>query len=335
MRSKVAIWLEQQWYQIGPWHILLWPISLIFSGLVWIRRVFYRVGIFKSYGLPVPLVVVGNITVGGAGKTPLVILLAKHLRQLGYHPGVISRGYGAVISTAKPVEQNSTAQEVGDEPLLIARQSECPVWVGRDRVLTAQSLLRAHPNCNILISDDGLQHYRMRRDVELVVVDGVRRFGNKLSLPAGPLREPMLRLSQVDAIVYNGGDGASNYQMRLRGVRLMNVQDPSIAISPAELTGRPLHAIAGIGHPDRFFEQLKQLGMDVQKHPFPDHHHYSLEDLQFAGDDTILMTEKDAVKCTAFARSNWWYLPVEAEVDTELLDLVSLKIRQKAGNSYG
>ena len=315
----MASWLERQWYRIGPWHGLLLPLSLLFRSLVWLRRQLYRSGLLKSGRLPVPVIVVGNISVGGTGKTPLVIWLVEYLLQQGYRPGVLSRGHGGTAAATMAVNPATDPYLAGDEPVLIARRCGCPVWVGKNRTQTGRALLRSRPDCDVLICDDGLQHYSLARDFEIAVVDGRRRFGNGWMLPAGPLRESVGRLKTVDAVVINGGLAtAANVAMTLQGKLFRNLNHPDRTVAASDLAGKPLHAVAGIGNPERFFAQLEGMGLIVQRHPFPDHHPYRPEDLQFAGAEAILMTEKDAVKCAAFAQPNWWYLEVSAKVDATL-----------------
>jgi len=326
--TKMQRWLERQWYRVGPWHLLLLPLSWVFYLLVRLRRLLYQQGMLKTSKLPVPVVVVGNINVGGTGKTPLVIWLVEYLRQQGYCPGVISRGYGGMATQPLPVSTVTNPVLAGDEPVLIARRTGCPVWVGRNRVEAGRALLRASPDCNVLVCDDGLQHYALAREVEIVVVDGARRFGNGLMLPAGPLREPKSRLAQADAVMINGGGtSAVGLSMALEGGLFRNLSDPTRSAIASDFSGQLLHAVAGIGNPSRFFEQLAQLGLPVQPHAFPDHHPYQPEDLQFAGTQGILMTEKDAVKCAAFAQPSWWYLEVNAKVDEALGLYVMQKLR--------
>lgn len=329
MCDRFSIWIQQQWVCVGIWHILLIPLSWLFWLLTTARRKAYEIGLLKSYRSIVPLIVVGNISVGGTGKTPLVIWLVEQLRQAGYRPAVISRGYGAGKAAVQAVRVDSLPADVGDEPVLLARRTGCPVWVGEDRVAVQRELLQAHPECNVLISDDGLQHYRMQRDIELVVVDAARGFGNGLLLPAGPLREPLARLSRVDAQVYNGRqEHTGGYGMMLKAGLLHNLLEAGLTTEIAALQGQKIHAIAGIGNPRRFFEQLHDMGLAVETHAFADHHAFRAEDLAFAGDTPVLMTEKDAVKCAAFAMPNWWYLPVDAEVDNALTDYVIHKLRK-------
>lgn len=333
MRKRFANWLERQWVRIGCWHILLMPLSWLFWLLSTCRRKAYESGTLKSYRSAVPLIVVGNIGIGGTGKTPLVIWLVEQLRLAGFSPGIISRGYGSKSKIPRAVVEGRLPSEFGDEPVLLARRTGCPVWVGVDRVAVQQALLLAHPQCNVLVSDDGLQHYRMQRDIELVVVDAQRGFGNGQLLPAGPLRESLSRLSEVDAVVYNGAgriapDKPDGFSMSLQGNVLCNLLNQGKTMNIADLREQVIHAVAGIGNPQRFFQQLRSMGLSVEAHLFSDHHDFQLEDLAFAGEDMILMTEKDAVKCAAFAKPNWWYLPVVAEVDKKLADYIIRRLRK-------
>lgn len=322
--------LQHYWYRLSPLHLLLFPVSLVFRALAAARRFLYRSRMLASVKLPVPVVVVGNISVGGTGKTPLTLWLAQQLTDNGWHPGIVSRGYTQTTgqkSMPHEVSIEDAADDVGDEPLLMAQRALCPVWIGRDRPAAAIALLQAHPECDILLSDDGLQHYRLRRDVEIAVVDGARRFGNGLLLPAGPLREPVSRLRTVDAIVINGGQvKGTEFAMSLQGALFYNLLNPAIVVSASEFTGQQLHAIAGIGHPRRFFTHLEHLELNVQQHAFPDHHRYSATDIAFKDADAILMTEKDAVKCAAFATEKCWVLRVDAQVNTALTQLILKKV---------
>jgi tetraacyldisaccharide 4'-kinase len=321
--------LQQHWYRLSPLHLLLYPLSLLFRLLVALRRLLFRVGLLASVKLPVPVIVVGNVTVGGTGKTPLTLWLAQRLIEAGWHPAIISRGYRSEgDASAREVRKDDSARTVGDEPLLMARRALCPVWVGRNRPSVAQALLQAHPECDILISDDGLQHYRLQRDIEIAVIDGVRRFGNGLLLPAGPLREPLSRLREVDALVFNGGtpDIAEGFTMSLQGTRFHNLLDPTLTRSASDFEGLKVHALAGIGHPQRFFRHLQQLGLQPDTHAFPDHHHYSGNEINPKDADAILMTEKDAVKCAAFASPRHWVLQVDAQVAPPLFNLITEKL---------
>lgn len=307
-------WLERQWSRVTFWHLLLWPVSLLFGVLSALRRLAYRVGVFNAWRAPVPVIVVGNITVGGTGKTPLTLWLAGYLRARGYHPGIVSRGYGGRADGIRTVASNDSAAEVGDEPLLLARRSACPVWVGKNRPSAARGLLAVHPECDVLLCDDGLQHYALARDVEIAVI-GSKGFGNGLLLPAGPLREPRSRLRSVDLVVVNGENSAHEQcVMRLEGATFRNVLDSRQTASAADFAGLLVHVVAGIGNPQRFFDSLERLGIAFTAHSFPDHHPYQAGDLQFDGAQAVLMTEKDAVKCVAFAQASWWYLEIDAQL---------------------
>lgn len=330
--------LEKHWRRITVVSLLLLPLSALFSVLARIRRIAYRLGLFSIVSAPVPVVVVGNLSVGGTGKTPVVIWLAKELQARGFTPGVISRGYGGSGEMSE-VLATSSPRHVGDEPLMIARRTHCPVWIGRDRAAAANRLVAGHPQVDILISDDGLQHYHLARNFEIVVIDARRQFGNRLLLPAGPLREPVSRLDTVDAAVVNGGEvpqlRVSAFAMRLDGSEFLNLVDPLKRMSAGQFGNMELHAVAGIGDPERFFSHLRSLGLSFTPHAFPDHHMFTASDLEFAGANAVLMTEKDAIKCTCFARDIWWALPVDAQIDSALADLVIQKINQKIGTSRG
>ncbi|MEY4728845.1 MAG: tetraacyldisaccharide 4-kinase [Pseudomonadota bacterium] len=328
-------YIESLWYRISPWHILLWPLSLAYGAVTAIRRALYRANIFKTQSVPVPVIVVGNITAGGSGKTPLVIWLAEFLQQQGYRPGVISRGYGREGDDVREVASQSRAAEVGDEPLLISRRANCPVVVGRDRVAAAQMLLEKNPQVNVIISDDGLQHDKLARQMEICVVDGARGFGNGCLIPAGPLRETTARLNQVDALIVNGEDNNSSIKsntyvstMKLAGSRFTNLHATEVQAQPDYFKGKNIHAVAGIGNPSRFFAHLNSLGLQITHHAFPDHHVFSAEDITFANADAVLMTEKDAVKCSSFATEHCWSLAVSAELDATFGARVLEKLKE-------
>ena len=347
---------------IGHWYrphktaltLALTPLSWLFGAVASSRRALYRVGLLRSTSLPVPVIVVGNIAVGGAGKTPLTIALVAALRARGYRVGIVSRGYGGNASMARAVGPGSHPDDVGDEPLLLV-ETGAPVWVGANRVATARLLLAAHRDVEVIVSDDGLQHTALGRDCEIVVVDAQRGFGNGALLPAGPLRESMARLSSVDAIVINGGTVvahspaslsrvvpaastagstaaptfAPTFAMTLEGDRFVNLVDGATA-SPEEFAGKRIHAIAGIGNPDRFFATLRALGLDPTCHPFPDHHRFVARDLDVAANaDVIVMTGKDAIKCGAFADARMWAMPVTARFDAVLVDRIVDRIADR------
>ncbi|MFA5372054.1 MAG: tetraacyldisaccharide 4'-kinase [Sideroxydans sp.] len=320
--------LPSYWYRLTPLHAVLYPFSLFFRFITALRRLGYRLHLLSSVKLPVPVIIVGNISVGGTGKTPLTLSLVQQMIAQGWHPGIVSRGYGGKDEPRlHEVQVDDLAEEVGDEPLLMAQRKLCPVWTGRDRPAAALALLRAHPECDVIFSDDGLQHYRLQRDVEIAVIDGERRFGNGLLLPAGPLREPVSRLQQVDAVVVNGGvaqDG--EFAMQLEGTRFYNLLNPELTRMAGDFIGQQLHAIAGIGHPQRFFSHLQQLGLQCTPHAFPDHHAYTPSELCLDNADALLMTEKDAVKCTAFASEKCWVLRVDAQISPALVQLITKKV---------
>ncbi|GAB7564477.1 tetraacyldisaccharide 4'-kinase [Methylobacillus methanolivorans] len=327
MNQSFSRWLERQWYEHTPWQVVLRPFSWLFYILTAMRRLAYRLRLFKSLKLPVPVIIVGNINVGGTGKTPFVIWLVQQLRQNGWYPGIISRGYGGNVIHTHQVTKDSLPQQVGDEPVLLVQRTGLPLYVGRKRTRAARHLLRDYPECNLIISDDGLQHYALERDMEIVIIDGERIFGNGQLLPAGPLRETSARLEEVDAVVFNSGaPAAGGYLMHLVPDHLRKLRAPEDRMELSELIGKRVHAVAGIGNPHRFFSQLEQLGLVVEAHPFPDHHAYSADDFQFAKDDIVLMTEKDAVKCTTFARDNWWFMPITAEIDRALAEKILARL---------
>lgn len=321
-------WLQQHWYRIKPLHLILFPASLIFRAMAALRRELYLSGFLPSQRLLLPVVVVGNISVGGTGKTPLTLALSQQFIQSGWHPLIISRGYGRTSRSPQPVLASSTAAQVGDEPLLMAQRDICPVWVGADRVATAHAALQAHPQCDVVLCDDGLQHYRLQRDVEIAVIDGAIGHGNGLMLPAGPLREPVSRLQSVDAVVVNGDAAPSGqYVMRLSGDRFYNLLDPDSNASADHFQGQKNHAVAGIGNPQRYFKHLEALGIPFTAHAFPDHYPYRASDLSFADCDAILLTEKDAVKCATFADARYWVLRVDARIDPALINQILRKIQ--------
>jgi len=329
MKKTWSRWAKDIWYKDAFLGILLLPFAYIFSDIVRIRRYLYRRGILKSLTLPVPVIVVGNITVGGTGKTPLIIWLAELLKNAGYKPGIISRGYGGQSETwPQIVNENSDVSKVGDEALLIAKQTRLPLVVGPSRVESAKKLLTKF-DCTVVLSDDGLQHYKLNRDIEIAVVDGERRFGNGYCLPAGPLREPISRLSSVDFIVVNGNKyGDNEFSMQLVGDTAINLSTGEIK-PLQEFRGIECHALAGIGNPERFFKLLESNGLICTTHSFPDHYQFQRSDIEFGDDKPVLMTEKDAVKCTHFAGQHHWYLPVKAVPEPafrqQFLDLIKQK----------
>ena len=319
---------DKYWYNNSLYIRALLPLSWLFCSVVKLRRLAYQYGIKKTHYLDVPVIIVGNITVGGTGKTPTVIWLVNFLKGEGYSPGIVSRGYGGKATHwPQQVRPDSDPVIVGDEAILLAHQSKCPVAVGPKRVEAARALLE-HENCDIIISDDGLQHYSLGRDIEIALVDSIRRFGNGHCLPAGPLREPEERMEEVDIIVANGVPGPHEFGMRLAGIRLVNVSDYTQQMNLEDLRGQTVHAVAGIGYPERFFNHLNRAGLDVIEHPFQDHHVFKPEDLDFGDDLPVIMTEKDIVKCHRFTQSNHWYLPVKADPDPRLGERIMGLLKQ-------
>lgn len=317
MKKQLAGWFQREWYEKPRPNPFLIPLEALFRQVVTFRRWSYRNGLKRISRLPVPIIVVGNLTVGGTGKTPLVIWLARFLKENGFRPGIISRGYGASRGR-RPVRvaEDSDVHAVGDEPLLIARRTGCPVFVFPQRAEAAKALL-GRTDCDIILSDDGLQHYALYRDVEIAVVDGARQFGNGHCLPAGPLREPIERLSSVDLRIYSAEAPPGEYFMSLDGGVAVNLQEEQVKKPLRSFGGRAFYAIAGIGNPQRFFSHLRSFGLKFDSREFPDHHQYRVEDLGFAEGLPIVMTEKDAIKCRTFGASNLWYVPVEAMLPTE------------------
>ena len=320
--------LERHWQRFTLVSLALLPLSLVFCALVWLRRVLYRLSVLRSIRFPVPVIVVGNITVGGTGKTPLVIWLANFLRQAGYRPGIVTRGYrGQSPVWPVSVTKDTQANLVGDEALLLARGSDCPVMAGPDRCASIRRLLEQ--NCNVIVSDDGLQHYRLQRDLEIAVIDSTRRFGNGLCLPAGPLREPVSRLKSVALRVANGQPRKGELSMAIAPAGFYNLAEPGRHGSAEQLRTTPVHAVAGIGNPERFFATLRSLGLKVIPHPFADHHNFQAGDLEFGDTLPLILTEKDAVKCEHFAKPHYWVLAVDAEPDVRLGEKILQRLKEK------
>ncbi|MFV1992490.1 MAG: tetraacyldisaccharide 4'-kinase [Acidiferrobacterales bacterium] len=343
------LFLQKHWYQLTWLSLVLFPLSILFCFFSLVRKKFYQYGFFKKININTPIIIIGNISVGGTGKTPLVIWLAKFLQSKNYQPGVISRGYGKNSShNSSLVLADSLATEVGDEPVIIYQHCKCPVIVDADRVRGVNKLVAEH-QCDIIISDDGLQHYRLERDVEVCVIDGVRGNGNGFCLPAGPLREPVSRLNSIDAIIVNKPVNnpakpfkfdhkyKNTYEMSLQESGLVNVYDSSEKKDASSFQGETVHAVAGIGNPEQFFKHLENLGMQVIRHPFPDHYNYQADDLLFTDYPTV-MTEKDAVKLwhnnenMAPKMDQYWYLSVSVNVEQSFEEFILKKIEEK---NYG
>lgn len=321
--------IARHWYRpsCSMVSLLLLPFSIVYAVIIKLRQYLYAIGVFKIVSFDAPVIVVGNITVGGTGKTPLVIWLANYLQRLGYRPGIVSRGYGGKPhKLPKWVTNECDPLEVGDEACLLTRNTHCPVVVCTDRVKAVAMLLQ-DDSCDIVLADDGLQHHRLGAAIKIAVVDNERRFGNGLLLPAGPLREPISRLHEVDFVISHGSDLATAHSMKLIPVEWIQLATDRVCqlneFSPAKA-----HAVAGIGHPDKFFNTLSKMGYKVIAHRFPDHYHFKATDLQFADDYPIIMTEKDAVKCKSFANERIWYLRVVAELHNHLIEQLTMRLNE-------
>lgn len=291
------------------------------------RRAAYRVGVFRVQRFSVPVIVIGNITVGGTGKTPLVIWLADHLRQRGLKPGIVSRGYGGrARHWPQQVRPDSDTATVGDEAVVLATRTGCPMCVGPDRPAAVAALLQ-HTDVDMVICDDGLQHYALARDLEIAVVDGERRFGNGFLLPAGPLREPVKRLKDVDLVIANGQADRGEYSMQLFQPVLQSL-DGNQQMALADLQGQVVHALAGLGNPERFFDLLRRHGLGLDVRSFPDHHAFRAVDLVFDDQRPVLMTEKDAVKCRRLPCSNCWVVQVDVQPDAAFVHQLALSLKE-------
>jgi tetraacyldisaccharide 4'-kinase len=319
-RERLAGTAERVWYRPRhPLSLLLAPLGWLYCGIARLRAAAYGRGWLFSGDCGAPVIVVGNLSVGGTGKTPLVIWLVAHLRERGLTPGVVTRGYGGRGGTGPwRARVTDSAAEVGDEALLLARRAECPVVVGRDRLVAARMLVETM-GCDLVITDDGLQHYRLQRNLEIVVVDAQRGHGNRRCLPAGPLREPVARARRADLILRNGAGDGSAFSMTLEPDVLISLADPQQTRTLASFAGQRVTAVAGIGNPRRFFTLLRSHGLDVRPLAYPDHHPFGVADIEHWPAGPVLMTEKDAVKVQDLssswlgkARWAFWYLPVMA-----------------------
>jgi len=320
-------WLPHLTWRTAP----LLPLAWLFGAISACRRSAFRHGWLKQERLPLPVIVVGNLVVGGSGKTPLVIELVLQLRSRGMRPGVISRGFGRSEHLAHEVGIDSLPADCGDEPLLIRRRANCPVFVAARRANAARALLAAYPDTDVILADDGLQHLRLARDFEIAVFDA-RGAGNGCLLPAGPLREPVSRLDSIDARVANGGSpiAGRGFAMQLQCGDLYQLAAPEHTCPLAQFAARhgaKVAAVAGIGNPQRFFAMLRSAGLDVAEHPFPDHHPFTRADTTAVADSRIVMTEKDALKCAGFDDPRIWVAPVTARVDTGLIEAILEKLR--------
>ncbi|MDR2625709.1 MAG: tetraacyldisaccharide 4'-kinase [Zoogloeaceae bacterium] len=348
-KARVSAWLTRHWQRRGLSLALLplAPLALLFAALAALRRFLYRHTWLRCVALPVPVVVVGNLGVGGTGKTPLVLYIAQSLQAAGWRPGILSRGYGRLRGASEPcpVFPHSDPAQVGDEPVLLALRGKLPVWVGRDRAAAGAALLARHPDVDVLICDDGLQHLRLRRDVEIAVFDG-RGAGNGFLLPLGPLREPLSRLRGVDAVLFNGAPdarvlaacaGGKGFDMRLLPGAFYRLDNPGICCTADDFAAKRLGALAGIGHPERFFRTLEQMGLLFSAHAFPDHHAYQSADLSSLPCEVLLMTEKDGVKCARFSAApgmpELWALPVTASLPPDFFNFLLEKLKWTQNSS--
>lgn len=334
--------VQRIWYGESPLRWLLVPFTLIYSAIVASRRFLFSIGVLRSHRVSVPVIIVGNVAVGGTGKTPVAIWLARRLTEEGMKPAIVSRGYGGEVGAEpKQVTTESDPAEVGDEAVLAAIRSDCPVIVHPDRVAAAK--LAIEIGANVIVSDDGLQHYRLERDYEIVVVDGTRRYGNRQLLPAGPLREPVSRLDAINQLlVQREADGSSELLHRSSDRKPLDFRLVASAVCRLdnsdtriidEFSGSKVHAIAGIGNPERFFRMLESRDIEVIRHPLPDHAEITPADLEFDDELDVLMTEKDAMKCRWLDTSNCWYVPVDVAINDaaadDLIDRILSKMSQE------
>lgn len=331
--------MERAWYQGSRWLTLLRPAEWLFRILARRRRQQYLDGHKNVWQAPVPVIVVGNISVGGTGKSPLVIWLIETLRAQGYKPGVVSRGYGAKPPTLPyQVVETSSASEAGDEPLMLVRRTQVPLVIDPDRPAAARYLLE-HNDCDLIISDDGMQHYALGRTVEIAVIDGQRGFGNGRCLPEGPLREPLERLAEVDLIIINRTDAhtaplnlsasvlANTYSMSLQPVGFQSLAGDNVVPMANWKQGKQVNVVAAIGNPARFYRTLEGLGFELNRRAFPDHHQFVAQDLQFSVNAPLVMTEKDAVKCDHIQLDNAWFLQVAAEPENGFAERLTERLR--------
>ncbi|MBN8765483.1 MAG: tetraacyldisaccharide 4'-kinase [Thiobacillus sp.] len=326
--------LRHVWVRTGVLTLLLLPLSTLFAAVSGLRRLAYRYGWLRTVSVGVPVIVVGNITAGGSGKTPLVIWLANWLRSQGHRPGVISRGYGGTARGCVEVQTDSAPAWVGDEPALIRLKTGAPVVIGRDRAGAACMLRAQHPDVDVIVSDDGLQHYRLHRDIELAVIDAATGLGNGWLLPAGPLREPRSRLLDVDAVVQvvrgavqpRALDSVANWRVDFSTVRAYRLNAPQERTMMCDLPRHDWLAVTGIGQPRGFFAMLDAHGLRYRPRAFPDHHVFRPADIP-AG-EAVLMTEKDAVKCRGFAGPDWWVVELDVTPEQGFVRWLDARLKQ-------
>jgi subfamily B ATP-binding cassette protein MsbA len=321
-----ASFVVDSWYKKSLWLYLLTPFSFLFNRLTKRRRRKYIQGKSQSYKSDIPIIIVGNLTIGGTGKTPLVAYIAQELNSLGYKPGLVSRGYGGKFRETLEVTEETSVKQTGDEAQILAKLN-LPFYIDKNRVRAVKTLAENH-NCDVIISDDGLQHYNMDRDIEIVVIDGKRRFGNNLTFPAGPLRESKSRLKSVDFIVNNSGPTKDDeYLMNISPSKFVHLKTGKSYLIKDWPMHKQVHAVAGLGNPGRFFDLLVRLGFDISRNSFPDHHNFNEDDLIFLDHLPIIMTEKDASKCRTFDNNKIWYLTIEADVSDKFISELDLKLK--------
>ena len=320
--------INNQFYKKFSWIILLTPLSVLFFIVIQIRNFFYSIGLLKSFKLARPVIVVGNITLGGTGKTSLIQKIIEELTKKKISVGVISRGYGGIIKKPLEVLKNSKAEEVGDEPLLLKKKYDIPIFVGKDKVSVGQFLINKYPHVQLILSDDGLQHYKLKRDLEICIIDGQRGFGNNRLLPSGPLREPKSRLKECDLIILNenNDDFDCDYLMTYKNQNfLMNRNNQKIKLT--ELKGQDIFIMSAIGNPNRLIKFFRSKGFNFQYKFFDDHYFFKQVDFDGLEKKIIVMTEKDVIKCQNINHDNIWYLPVSVEIDEGFMNEISKLIK--------
>ena len=320
--------INDQFYKKFSWIILLTPLSLLFLIGIKIRKFFYSIGLLKSFKLARPVIVIGNITLGGTGKTSLIQKIIEELIKKKISVGVISRGYGSNAKNSQEVFKNSRVEDVGDEPLLLKKKYDIPIFVGKDKVAVGQLLINQYPKVQLILSDDGLQHYKLQRDLEICIIDGQRGFGNNHLLPSGPLREPKSRLKECDLIVINEKNDNFDYDY------LMTYKNPNFLINRnnqiikfKELKNQNIFIMSAIGNPNRLIKFFRSFGFDFKYKFFNDHYFFKQEDFDCLEKKLIVMTEKDIVKCENINHDNIWYLPVSVEIDKGFMNEISKLIK--------
>ena len=329
MKKNFARWFQDAWYKEMYFSNIFVPFAMIFDDFRRFKLFLYKIGVYKRTRLPVSVINVGSITIGGSGKTPLILWLARFLRKEGYKPGIVSSGFGGNSeSWPQWIDDQSLVDQVGYEAVLMERHADCPISVGH-KVVKAAQLLLEKADCNVILVNDGLQQYSLVNDIEIAVIDGERRFGNGYMLPCGPLREPVDRLQKVDMVIVNGSDAEENeFTMAVEGDRAINLATKEEKLL-TEFSKQSCHAIASIGNPKRFFDLLDRKNIPLVCHAFPDHHQFSGDNVFFKDDKPVLMTEKDAIKCLEFAVDKFWNVPITVQPQQLFIDKLALLIKEK------